>query len=469
MQQYLNKRMLEMKILITGATGFVGSRLIESLFLMGHANIRILTRNRLSALNHIPFPVEVYEWDPDTSLIEDGALVGVNAVIHLAGESVAEGRWTAEKKEKILSSRLKSTQLLIETIKQQQYPPQKFISASAIGIYGDRGEESLNGDSANGKGFLADVCKQWEELSLYHGISAMNSHVLRVGIVLGENGGALKKMLPPFKAGVGGKLGSGDQYMSWIHIDDLVGQFIFMLENKMQHKEYNGVSPRPVSNYIFTKILGRELNRPTLFPVPAIGLKILFGEMSKILLASQKVIPTRLMQEGYAWKFRSLKDALRDILIHDNKGEEVIKKYQWVFKAPKEVFSFFSNEKNLEKITPAYMNFKVLGKNTSKIQQGTLIDYKFKIHGFPLTWTSKINSFQDEKQFIDEQVSGPYQKWVHTHNFYEVKSGTLIKDEIVYKVPFGFFGKLIAGSFVKKDLRNIFNFRHKYINQYFNL
>lgn len=457
-----------MKILITGATGFVGSRLLETLFTKGYDDIRILTRNKKKALKNSPFPIEAFEWDLAAGIIEKGALTGVDAVFHLAGEGVAGGRWSESRKKKILDSRVDGTRLLIKAIQGELRPPKKFITASAIGIYGDRGEESLNAESTNGQGFLANVCKQWENIALNHGIVEMDSHALRVGIVLGKDGGALKKMLPPFKAGVAGRLGSGDQYMSWVHLDDLVGQFIFLMENKMKHKVYNGVSPRPVTNYIFTKILGRELRRPTLFPVPDFALKILFGEMSEILLASQKVIPTRLMEEGYDWKFRSVKEVFRDILKHDKNGDQVLKKYQWIKEDPGKVFIFFSDEKNLEKITPPYLNFKVLGKDTPTIQEGTLINYKLKVHGVSLGWTSKIHSFINQKQFIDEQVKGPYSKWVHTHDFYPTKSGTLISDEVVYRLPFGCIGQFFAGDFVRRDLRNIFNFRQKIIHQFFN-
>ncbi len=456
-----------MKILITGATGLVGTRLLEQLFLRGHDDIRILTRNKTKALEQSPFPIEAFEWNPAKQTIDTDALKGVEAIIHLAGESVAEGRWTQAKKNKILNSRINSTSLLIETIKKLEKKPTKFISASAIGIYGDQGEKELDSESKLGKGFLADVCKKWEQLTHEHQIKEMKSLSIRVGIVLASNGGALAKMLPPFKAGVAGQLGNGKQYMSWIHIDDLVGQFIFLLENNTKYNIYNGVAPTPVTNYEFTKILGKELNRPTLFPIPAPALKIIFGEMSAILLASQKVIPNHFIEEGYQYKFSNLKNALADILKYDKNGEQVLTKYQWIQDTPDKVFEFFSDEKNLEKITPSYLNFKVLGKSTEKIQKGTLIDYKLKVHGIPLKWQSSISRFEKEKTFIDEQVKGPYAKWIHTHDFIPTKSGTLMRDEVIYKVPMGILGEIFGGPFVKNDLKNIFEYRNKVIKNYF--
>jgi len=456
-----------MKILITGATGLVGTQLVKSLTTSGYEDLRILTRDKSYYLKTSDFPIEAFEWDPDSKYIENGALKGVDIIIHLAGESVAEGRWSKLKKEKILNSRINGTKLLIDEIKKLEIPPKKFISSSAVGIYGNRDEESLSSNSELGTGFLAEVCKKWESIALDHKIEGMKSHCIRTGIVLSTNGGALTKMLAPFKAGVGGKLGTGDQYMSWIHIDDLVGQFIFLLENQGKYNIYNGVSPRPVSNYIFTKILGKELRRPTLFPVPAVVLKFIFGEMSEILLASQKVIPTRFIEESYNYKFRSLKEALINLLQHNIKGEEQLLKYQWINYPPKEVFEFFTDEKNLEKITPSHLKFKVQKKSTEKIKKGTFIDYKLSLHGIPLRWKSEISSFEYNQHFVDKQVKGPYSKWNHYHGFIPLKKGTLIVDKITYKVPMGLFGLLFMGRFVRNDLNKIFNFRKKIINQLF--
>ncbi|HAZ13212.1 MAG: TIGR01777 family protein [Bdellovibrionales bacterium GWA2_49_15] len=303
-----------MKILITGATGLIGSRLVEALIERGHKDLRILTRNLHKVSKEFSLPLEFFEWNPEAKELNLAALQGVHTVIHLAGESVGDGRWNQSKKDRILNSRLSATSLLIETIKQLASPPKKFISASAIGFYGDRGDEALDEQSKAGEGFLADVCKRWEDLALNHGIRSMQSAVIRTGIVLSPEGGALLKMLPLFKVGLAGTVGTGDQYMSWIHIDDLVGQYISLLEKDFIRPVYNGVSPTPVSNLIFTKTLGRELNRPTLFPVPAVLLQTVLGEKSQLLLASQKVTPQCFIQEGYTFKFQNLEAALKDIL-----------------------------------------------------------------------------------------------------------------------------------------------------------
>lgn len=303
-----------MKVLVTGATGFVGTRLLRALHERGH-RIHILTTGLHKSVPMVhAFNAKAFAWNPSKGEIDQEALEGIEAVIHLAGEGVADGRWSAQKKERILQSRVQGTKLLMEAIKKLPHPPQKFISASAIGIYGNRGEESLDENSSTGEGFLAEVCKSWEQEAQAENSNLMRVYSVRIGVVLGKEGGALKKMLLPFQLGVGGTLGLGRQYMSWIHLDDLVGQFLFLMETDQPAGVYNGVAPRPVSNLVFTKVLGQVLGRPTIFPVPTPIIKLLFGEMSQILLNSQKVLPQKFMDTGYNFQFRALKEALRDIL-----------------------------------------------------------------------------------------------------------------------------------------------------------
>jgi hypothetical protein len=266
-------------------------------------------------------------------------------------------------------------------------------------------------------------------------------------------------MLPAFKAGIAGKMGSGLQYMSWIHIDDLVSQFIFLIENNGQKDVYNGTAPNPVNNIEFTKTLGSVLKRPTLFPIPATVLKVLFGDMSSILLNGQRVVPLEFQYEGFNFKYENLSEALKNLLIFNISGENVLKQYQWIDRPIDLVFNFFSNESNLEKITPPFLNFKILNKDTPEITTGTKINYRLKLHGIPLFWKSEISNFKKNKTFTDKQLSGPYKKWVHQHDFIICKQGTLIKDEVVYKLPLGFIGRLFAGYFVNKNVKNIFAYR----------
>ncbi|MFQ5915907.1 MAG: TIGR01777 family oxidoreductase, partial [Nitrospinota bacterium] len=239
----------------------------------------------------------------------------MDAAVHLSGENIGEGRWTAAKKAAIRDSRVKSTRLLAETLARLEQPPRVFVCASAVGYYGDRGEEVLREESPLGSGFLPDLSLEWEsaaEPAVQKGIRVVH---LRNGIVLSPKGGALAKMLPPFKLGLGGKLGSGRQYVSWISLDDMVGVIRHALERESLSGPVNAVAPNPVTNAEFTQTLGRVLSRPTVFQVPAFTLRLAFGEMADAaLLASARVEPARLLASGYSFRHPELEGALRHIL-----------------------------------------------------------------------------------------------------------------------------------------------------------
>ena len=454
-----------MKYLITGATGFIGRKLIEELMLNGHNDIHILTRNSNSSKKQIPFPVKHFEWDIDAQKIDLKAFQDRDIVIHLAGASIAGSRWTDSYKEKMLESRIKPLNLLIKCIQEHNISVQKFISASAIGIYGDRGEENCTESSKSGDDFLATVCKNWEETLHQAELRAIKTHSVRIGLVLGKDGGALPLMLPAFKAGIAGKLGSGNQYMSWIHINDLVKIFRFVSEENIQNKIINAVSPNPKTNKEFTKTLGKILGRPTIFAAPAPALKLILGEMSDLLLKGQKVIPNILKDNNFNFTFPNLDAAFIDILKYDLKGETNLIQYQYLPHPPQDIFDFFQDEKNLEKLTPNFLGFKVLGKSTDQIKTGTFIDYKLSVHGIPLKWKTEILEFTVNERFIDNQVKGPYNKWFHIHEFIPLGNGTLMIDNVTYKEPFGCLGKIVSGPFVKKDVKTIFNYRRKVIDK----
>lgn len=313
-----------MKVLVTGATGFVGKALVEKLLSQG-IEVNILTRHPSKAENIFGKNVHGFSWDVSEKKIDKDALKDISCIFHLAGESIAEGRWTDEKKVRILDSRIDSTELLLETIKEHNLNVPSIISSAAIGIYGNRGDEILTENSSYGSDYLSNVCLKWEAAVCKAEALGTRFVSLRTGIVLEKDGGALKKMLFPFKMGVGGNLANGKQFMSWIHRDDLVDLFIWAFENKDTHGSYNAVSPDPVTNAVFTKTLGSVLSRPTLFPVPAFMLKIIFGEMSSILLDSQRVIPQRLLDRGYKFKYTKLENALGAILLKKENTTSKIK------------------------------------------------------------------------------------------------------------------------------------------------
>jgi uncharacterized protein (TIGR01777 family) len=296
-----------MKILISGSHGLVGTALIKSLESEGH--------EVFSLVRYAPRSHAEVEWSPDRYSIALAMIEGFDAVVNLAGESIAEGRWTDDKKRRIRESRVKGTKLLGDALANLTKPPRTFICASAIGYYGNRGDEILTETSAPGDDFLAEVCVEWEKataLATQKGIRVVNA---RFGVILDKNGGALAKMLPPFRMGVGGKVGSGKQWMSWIALDDVVGGIKFALANDSLKGPVNFVAPAPVPNAEFTKTLGKVLSRPTLFPIPAFGVRLMFGEMGDaLLLSSQRVEPARLISEGYQFQYSPLEVALPNVL-----------------------------------------------------------------------------------------------------------------------------------------------------------
>jgi|SRR5687767_4001516 len=297
-----------MKILVTGSTGLVGSALIPHLAGGGH-NVRRLVRSKKSLAK------DEVGWDPAAGTIDAAGLEGLDAVVHLAGENIAAGRWTSEKKARIRDSRVKGTRLLAETLSRLAKPPKVLVSVSAIGYYGDRGKEILVEESGPGTGFLAEVCRAWEaaaEPAVRSGIRVVHP---RIGVVLSRDGGALKMMLLPFKMGIGGKIGTGEQYMSWISLDELIGVIQHVLTVETLAGAVNAVAPRPVTNLEFTKSLGRVLSRPTMMPLPAFAAKLALGEMAEeLLLASARVEPARLLASGYKFRHPELEAALRHVL-----------------------------------------------------------------------------------------------------------------------------------------------------------
>jgi uncharacterized protein (TIGR01777 family) len=254
-------------------------------------------------------------WQPDHGRIDAERLEGVDAVVHLAGENIASGRWTSEKKRAIRDSRVNGTVLLSESLARLSRPPSVFLSASAIGYYGDRGDELLTETSPRGKGFLPDVCINWERATAPAVEKGIRTVYTRFGIILDANEGALAKMLTPFRMGIGGRIGDGRQWMSWIALADVVNALKYLIEDTSTRGPVNFVSPNPVTNAEFTKTLGRVLSRPTLFPVPAFGARLAFGEMADaLLLSSQKVEPGVLSDRGFPFTWPTLEPALRHMV-----------------------------------------------------------------------------------------------------------------------------------------------------------
>jgi hypothetical protein len=301
-----------MRILVTGATGFVGRRLVEEFHRQGHTLVA-LSRNPEAAKRSLPALDEAHRWNPLRELTPADAFRGVEAVVHLAGETVT-GRWTEEKKQSIRDSRVLGTANLVKAMVRLETKPQVMVSASAIGYYGDRGEEELTEDSGPGNDFLAEVCQEWEKEAGKVEWGGVRSARVRVGIVLGAGGGALGAMLLPFKLGAGGPLGSGRQWWSWVHRDDLVALILHLIEHADFSGAVNGTAPAPARQKDFAKVLGRVLWRPAFLPAPAFALKMVLGGFSTELLSSKRVLPTAAPALGFRFRYPQLEGALRQAL-----------------------------------------------------------------------------------------------------------------------------------------------------------
>ena len=297
-----------MKCIISGGSGFIGRKFVQSLLKDDHY-VSVWSRNPGEETRSA---VGSFYWDTVGGEPAEESLNDFDAVIHLAGEPVAQ-RWSDEVKKKIRDTRVLGTRHLVSALGKVRHRPSILVCASAVGYYGDRGEEILTEQSGQGRGFLADVCREWEQEA--DGAAALGMRVvkIRISVVLGKDGGALKQMLPPFRAGVGGKLGSGKQWMPWIHVNDLVGLLRFALENEIAGV-FNGASPEPVTNAKFTEAMSGVLHRPAILPVPGLALKLLFGEMAQVMLSSERVLPKAAEAAGFKFTFPEIRAALRDVV-----------------------------------------------------------------------------------------------------------------------------------------------------------
>lgn len=299
-----------MKVTLTGATGLIGARLVRELKARGD-EVTVLTRSPERATEQLG--VRAVAWSPEAGPAPAEALAGRDAVVHLAGENVAQ-RWSDAAKERIRSSRVEGTRNLVAGLRAADPRPGVLVASSAVGIYGSQGDEKLDEAAPAGSGFLAQVCIDWEKESDAASELGLRVAKVRTGVVLDSAGGALKTMLPPFKLGAGGPVASGRQYIPWIHADDIVGIFLRALDDSQWTGAVNGSAPEPATNRDFSKALGRALHRPAVVPVPALALKVLYGEMAEVLTGGQRAVPARTLELGYSFAHPELDEALRAAL-----------------------------------------------------------------------------------------------------------------------------------------------------------
>ncbi len=464
-----------MNILITGATGFIGRFLVLRLLRDGH-HLTALTRSKQRAQSLLGSQVDLALYQDSKEKLTD-LLSSQETVINLAGESIFEKRWSDKRKNELYQSRIGSTDALIDLMQSASPRPKTLISASAVGYYGDQDDQELTEDHPSGTDFLAQLASDWETSALETQKLGVRVVILRIGLVLGLGGGLIDTLLPIFRKGLGGPIGTGRQMMPWIHIGDLVEIMTLAAKNETLHGAYNAVSPQPVSNQAFTQVLAQTLGRPAKLRVPASMMKLKFGEASSALLGGQRALPDRLSKSTFDFRFETLEQALSDLLsidgIHFGQARDVPDtpylatrkpRYQIdqhnKFNAPiDEVFDFFSSPQNLGIITPASMSFEIVSPVPDRLEPGTQIEYRIGLNGVPMRWITLIESFVPQKSFTDCQLKGPYRCWCHEHRFEADGRDTCMHDRVLYTPPFGPVGSLGNQLFIRQKLEDIFSYR----------
>ncbi len=457
------------RIGVTGASGFLGQALVAKLVERGDF-VRAFFRWPDKA--RVPQGVEVRRLDLTQARIADIAveLAGLDAVCHLSGESVA-GRWTPEKKQLIHDSRELTTRNLVTAMWECAQRPTVLVCASATGYYGSRGDEPLSEDMTAGSDFLARVCIDWEreaEVAEEFGTRVVR---LRQGIVLGRQGGALPAMLPAFRFGAGGPLGSGHQWWPWIHLDDAIQMWVFALDREDLSGPINSVAPDPATNARFSQALGHALRRPSLAPAPSFALRLLLGEFTDSLLSSQLVLPAIAEDAQFQWKHPRLESALLDLLDPDGGRRARTSRYEISQTIPADInrtFDFFTDVSNLSTITPPELRFRITSQQPATLQRGAIVEHALAVRGIPIHWKTLITRWEPGVRFVDYQVRGPYLLWRHQHDFEPGSGGTLVRDTVEYALPAAPLSDP-ALPLVREDVRRIFDYRRTRLQSIFGM
>ena len=470
-----------MRVFITGATGFIGRALTLRLQRDGH-RITALVRNKSKARGQL---------GPDVELVQESdsrfptAMQGADVVFNLAGEPLIGKRWNSDRKASIRKSRVDLTNNLVDYLPDDASKT-VLISTSAVGYYGNGGDTVLTEESPRGTGFLATLCDDWENAAVAAEGKGARVAIMRIGVVLGQGGGALGQMLLPFKTGVGGPVGSGNQYVPWIHLHDLVEMFIRAMEDDTFRGPLNATAPNPVPFSDFAKALGKQLHRPAILPAPEFALRLLFGDAAQVLVEGQRAIPVSASNNGFEFTFESIEAALKDILSNPDVAVQKVvgeaPESEYLEKRPPkytlktttsipfsldEVFNFFSQPENLGLLTPPDMQFTITNK-VGAMEEGAIIDYDLKLGPMPISWRTRIDLVEDQVRFVDSQLKGPYASWWHEHHFEEKDGITTMSDTVYYAPPVGLLGDLANSLFIAGQLKEVFGYRSGIMKLRFN-
>jgi uncharacterized protein (TIGR01777 family) len=400
-----------------------------------------------------------------------------DAVVNLSGAPLLGGRWTTARRRVLEDSRVQVTGCLVRAMAQARTRPRVLISGSAVGYYGDRGDDPLTEASSAGTDYLAGLCTEWEDTARQAETLGVRVVQLRTGVVLGRAGGALAQMRVLFALGLGGPVGSGRQFFPWIHLHDLVDIVARALVDERYRGPVNGVAPAQATSRSFARAFGHALRRPALLPVPAVALNAIFGEAATVLLASQRVVPRALDTLGFGFAFPNLDAALLDIVgtdavtiapVRSRRREIRAARYELrtrtVVNAPLEqTFAFFSKAANLGLITPASTRFTIQGEAPS-IHEGAEINYRLCVGPLPVRWRTRIAAWKPDSSFVDSQESGPYRLWWHEHQFEADGAVTIMEDRVYYAPRFGILGRLAHRLFIRAMLTEIFQYRRDVIH-----
>ncbi len=471
-----------MRIVLTGATGFIGRALVLRLLRDGHqltAMVRDLARGR-DALG------------PDVALVLAGdaealatAVATADGVVNLAGEPIVGQRWSAARKAVLTASRVGPTAALVEAIARRAVPLPVFVSASAVGYYGDSGDDEIDEGGPAGTSFAATLSAAWEAAAEAARPHAARVVLARIGVVLGREGGALAKLLPTTRALAGGPIAGGRQYVPWIHLTDTVEALVFALVTPGIDGPVNLVAPTPVPQRALAKAIGRAVHRPAIAPAPRFAMRLILGEAADVLLASQRVVPRALLAAGFRFAFPDLDEALADIVstadvalgtvgsrlaplppehayVRARRPTHVLVSRVTLDAPLATVLPFFAAAENLNLLTPPAMGFVIQTPRPIAMAAGAVIDYRLRVMGMPIAWRTVIEAWQPSApapHFVDAQHRGPYRAWWHEHHFAADGDRTVMEDRVYYAAPMGPLGRIANAMIIRGQLRRIFGFR----------